>query len=520
MKTKKQIDIDDQKIKIISIALICISSIAFISRIYHYINPKNLWLDESLIAIAIYNTSLIDLIQGKYVITQSCPFLFGLYNKILAITTNYSPSILYFAPTIIGILLILFIAIFCIKYAGILYAFICIAIISVCKMPLYYSTEFKQYIFESVVTIFLLSNVINDIRNDNKYNLLNNKYPLYFSISLLVSSTSIFISTGLSFAIFIFLLNKKLFSFKYLCIKFVHIYKFFIIFFILYYIVYLKNTTPGMYIYWEKFFFPISLSDWPNYIKTVLWPIMTGMFQIGGFFGGFLSKIFTKIVFIFFPIGILSIYKRNKFEMLTFISPLLIASVAAFKIYPPGHPGMIGARLSLYLYPIIILISGYGILNLLKLIIRNISLRQIQIIFTIFVIGIALINISVARTGLGWQQSYELFEKIYKEKSYSDIVFVYSPTRYALDYWLAFNKRSLEYSILDREYFRSKKDKIDDAFSKNFISEKDNIYIIYSHYDVKDPDVVEKWFKDRGYRVETFHGIGAILQKIYHAHPK
>lgn len=515
MKTKNQSNIDDQKAKTIYIALICILSIASISRIYHYINPKNLWLDESLIAMAIYKTSLIDLIQGKYVITQSCPFLFGFYNKILAITTNYSPNILYFTPTIVGILLILFIARFCIKYDGILYTFICITIISVCKMPLYYSTEFKQYIFESVVTIFLLSNVINDIRNNNNHNLLNNKYPLYFSISLLVSSTSIFISTGLSFAIFIFLLKKNDFSFKNLCIKFIHIYKFFIIFFILYYIVYLKNTTSGMYIYWKEFFFPISLSDWPDYIKTVLWPIMTGMFQIKGF----LSKIFTKIIFIFFPIGIYTIYRRNKFELLTFISPLLIASLAAFKIYPPGHPGMIGARLSLYLYPIIILISGHGILNLLKLIIRNISLRQTRIIFTIFVIGIALINISFVRTGLGWQQSYELFEKVYKEKSCNDIIFVYSPTRYALDYWLAFNKRALEYSILDRKYFRSEKDKIDDNFSKNFISNKDNIYILYSHHDAKDPDVVERWFKSKGYKVETFYDIGAVLQKIYHVCP-
>lgn len=161
--------IEMKKKKTICLSLNTVLVITFISRIYHYFIHKNLWLDENLIAMAIYKTPLIDLLQGKYEYNQSCPLLFGLYNKILAIITNYSPSILYFIPTIVGILLILLIVKFCIQYDGILYAFICVAIISVCKMPLYYSTEFKQYIFEATATIFLLSNVIHDIQKQNIY---------------------------------------------------------------------------------------------------------------------------------------------------------------------------------------------------------------------------------------------------------------------------------------------------------------------------------------------------------------
>ena len=264
-----------------------------------------------------------------------------------------------------------------------------------------------------------------------------------------------------------------------------------------------------MYNYWDKYFFPLEFSEWPDYIKNILWPVAKGLFQMESWLGKYLAIL----VGLFFPVGLYAIYRKDKFEFMAFSAPLLVASIAAFKIYPPGHPGMIGARLSLYLYPVIVLISGYGILKFVELFFDNIPLKIIKGICALLVVGLLVINVLYAIRGMGHQQTYELFEEIYTKKNSSDILFVYSSTKPALDYWLLFNKKKMDYVVVDREYFRSKKDKIVEAFPDDLT--KDKIYIMYSHFWDNEPDLVDKLFQSKGYGLESTNSKRAFLQYFY-----
>ena len=72
-------------------------------RCYLYIYHKDLWLDESAIADAIYEASWSDLLAGRLPRMQSCPLAFAVINKLLSYITSYSPYVLYFLPTVAGI---------------------------------------------------------------------------------------------------------------------------------------------------------------------------------------------------------------------------------------------------------------------------------------------------------------------------------------------------------------------------------------------------------------------------------
>ena len=138
-------------VKTISLALYTIFCIAVTVRIYFYIQHKDLWCDESLLFSALYHGSWGDILQCKLLFAQCCPIFFAVVNKFL-LCFSCKQHILYFLPTCVGIGLLLIYLLLSEKMGGKLYALICCSLISVIYMPIYYSSEFKQYIFEAFVS--------------------------------------------------------------------------------------------------------------------------------------------------------------------------------------------------------------------------------------------------------------------------------------------------------------------------------------------------------------------------------
>lgn len=486
---------------------------AFLMRIYFYIFPKNLWLDEAMVALAIDRASWSELLRGQFNYYQSCPLFFAVINKILNVYTSYSPHVLYFLPTIAGMFLLLLLLKLCQVYEkSNLLAFVCIALAASCKMPLYYSSEFKQYIFEGLVSIFLLLNFIRDMHTETfRDKILSYRYPLLSSISLLIATPSVFVSAAIFMVIFIYLLINERRSFFYILWMTCSRYIVFLLISLIYYFFFLKNdaTQQVMSAYWEKFFIPHDINAWPEYIKNVVIPIWFGMFTVS-----YLRHFFAGVILLAFIIGCNFVYKRNRYEFAVCILPFIFATIAAYGIYPPGHPGLIGARLSFYLFPIIIFISSIGLFHVIKklfVLIRNKYFQQSLIFLICFFV--LCFNFGYISSGLAHQQTFSLFNTAYEEKKDNDCVLIYSASEPALQYWEIVSNKKINYIVIQSNIFKLEYKKIEESLPPNIFS-YDKLFIVYSHSWDGASEKMRKIFLEHGCHVETTREVGAVLQKI------
>lgn len=149
--------------RLLTISSVSILVIAIVTRIYLYSYHKDFWIDESMLACALYNGSWTDILQCKLEYTQCCPLFFALLAKAIS-PFSYTQYTLYFLPTCAGIALCLLIYAAAVRLEGKLYALLCCFFMCILKMPVYYSSEFKQYIFEGCLAIAMLFIFIRDIQ--------------------------------------------------------------------------------------------------------------------------------------------------------------------------------------------------------------------------------------------------------------------------------------------------------------------------------------------------------------------
>ena len=491
--------------------LLCV---AFLVRLYFYIFPKNLWLDEAMIALAIDKASWSELLRGQLSYNQSCPLFFAIVNKVLNVCTSYSPHALYFLPTAAGIVLLVLLVKLCRSYEkNSLLALICIALAASCKIALYYSSEFKQYIFEGLVTVFLLLNFIRDLHSGTlSKKIISYKYPLLFGISFLISTPSVFVSAAIFYAIFIYLLKENQYNFyntlRIICSRYVV----FIVICLAYYFFYLKNDAMQqfMYMYWKNFFIPHNISAWPDYACRVVKPIWCGMFTT--IYS--LKSSFPIMILFSFISGYYFVYKRNRYEFVACILPFVFAVIAAFGIYPPGHEGLLGARLSFYLFPIIIFVSSVGLYNIFNKFFAYSKKPYWQYIVIILICcSVLCINFKFLTSGLAHQQTFSLFETVHEKKKDSDYVLIYSYSEPALSYWEKISNKKIDYTILQHDIFNFDDKKIEKQLPQDVFSHN-KLFIVYSHSWDGASEKMKKIFLNHGYHVETSTDVGAVLQIV------
>lgn len=480
----------------------CIIAILFFAvatRIYLYIFHKDLWLDEAFLALAIYNGSWLNILCGKLDFGQLCPFGVALINKLLATTTSYSEHVIYFLPTVVGIAALMVIVRMARRLDGFLYAFICCALICICTIAIYYSSEFKQYIYEFFFSTMLLSIALDDIRLQNHEAFITFKYPLLMTLALLFSNTSIFISAGIGLTITIYLLCHRKLNLQQTVCTLASRYWLFLLVLPIYYFLYLKNSaSEGVYGYWQRFFFPTSLAAWPEYLRTVLLPVATGLFTTIK-----LTKPLTILIFITSIVGVCRLWRNNRYILLALILPLGFAVLAAFRFYPPGHEGIIGARLSLWALPIFILLAGQGILPFAQWIQHKCSRNTVKVIAIVVVCCLAVYNIITAKRGTGWQQIHSLVSTVSADYKNDDIVILYGGAVPAFRYYQIIDKTDIPYKVIDKESI------VDD-----FLKEKKRAFILYSHYSPEDSLKVKNYLESKGYTIEVITAQGAELQKV------
>lgn len=485
-------------------------------RCYLYIYHKDLWLDESAIADAIYEASWSDLLAGRLPRMQSCPLAFAVINKLLSYITSYSPYVLYFLPTVAGISIALLIYHFGMKLYGGRFTACCLTIYSLLFMPLYYSSEFKPYIFDFLFTIVLFGNLFVDIRKDDASRIfLSKKYPLLFAVSWLCSSTAIVCAAAIGITIFVYFCLSRKFTLTSLILKLVKLYCPFVIFAGLYYLLFLKQgASGGMYKFWKIGFIPSNPSEIPQWCNTVLKSVFYGLTTT--IYGSVLSNIMLCLALL----GIVTsfITKNKKYELIAFAVLSVIVCFLAIKVYPIGLPGgMHSARLVFYILPVIIFFVALGICSLVNICCKLQRRYQFFIILfavTVGLFGVVQSGVSNFKNRIHYEDSFQMYQTVLeKYNPDSDLIVIYNMVEYSFTYWKIFNSQqhNLPFVSISRDRLITLKDDLFALIGKKNYENKRRIFFLFTHRHPNATKNVMNYFKRRRLPVQEFKWPGTEL---------
>ena len=329
---------------------IMVLALGVLARIYCYIWHKDLWLDEAMLAFSMYGISFRELFFAPLPFTQAAPLGFLLVSKTLGAVFGYSEWVLYLLPFVCGLGTL----ILAYKIGKRLFSpFGCFVfvLLAVGNMGLlHYTTEFKQYGIEAFCS-FLMIYIYSRLEQRSK--------PLYLSLSIIACSLFAYTALFLGAAMYLALLiahRKRILGFLR-----EHFLYFLLLggFVALYYLLYIRyQRVDGFYEYWQSFFLPHSLSAYPAFIKDTLLGVLEG----------FTPLIRPQVVPVYMCMGLLGLvvaYKQSRFIFTLCVCALLVwVALSILRIYPFGHSGVIGGRLSLYMTPIFNLLCCYFLVAL------------------------------------------------------------------------------------------------------------------------------------------------------------
>lgn len=326
---------------------IMVLALGVLARIYCYVWHKDLWLDEAMLAFSMYGISFTELFFAPLPFTQAAPLGFLLVSKTLGAVFGYSEWVLYLLPFVCGLGTL----ILAYKIGKRLFSpFGCFVFIllAVGNMGLlHYATEFKQYGIEAFCSFLMIYIYI--------YSRLEQRSkPLYLSLSIIACSLFAYTALFLGAAMYLALLiehRKRILGFLRS-----HIVPFLLLggFVALYYLLYIRyQRVDGFYTYWQSLFLPHSLSAYPAFIKDTLLGVLEG-------FTPFIKPQAVPVYMCMGLLGLVIAYKQSRFIFTLCVCALLVwVALSLCRIYPFGHSGVIGGRLSLYMTPVFNLLCCY-----------------------------------------------------------------------------------------------------------------------------------------------------------------
>lgn len=192
------------------------------------------------------------------------------------------------------------------------------------------------------------------------------------------------------------------------------------IFFVLYYVFYLKfQRVDGFYTYWEKYFLPHSLSEYPRFIKEILLSILSSFTP--------LTEKYVWLYVVMWLFGMYIIFKQKR-DIFVICASAIVLYILLFllRIYPFGHHEVIGSRLSLYMSPIFYLPCCYALIFLAK---RGIALRFLTYIIVAFLCYKSILFYKhTYSSGHYIQQTHALITQANKNYTNDDIILIYNDT--------------------------------------------------------------------------------------------
>jgi len=343
-------------------------STCVLSRIYCLLFLKSMWLDEAALALALDKASWIHLLRGELINIQSTSLIFAIFGKLF-IEYCHSEILIHLLPTLSGCLTAYFLYRIGFRLAGNFLSVIILFCYSLSYPALYYSTEFKQYSTEMLVTTFLIYLFIKEQSIKEYY--FSWKIIGIFIISLCCSTPSIFVISGFCLIRvvenFLKIFSKSEYTLE-LCFFFrktIFPLCCFAIFALCYYHFYLKPTANRqMFSFWQSGFIPSNL------LGALKWTYEKGIFDFSGTLLKTPNMAVLYLLVLSTVIGIFLMFQRFRQLTLILLSVVAFALLTSYlKIYPTGkgsfHSSFMNSRLSLYLSPIFILFMAFTLHRLL-----------------------------------------------------------------------------------------------------------------------------------------------------------
>lgn len=391
-------------------------ALGVLARIYCYVWHKDLWLDEAMLAFSMYGISFTELFFAPLPFTQAAPLGFLLVSKTLGAVFGYSEWVLYLLPFVCGLGTL----ILAYKIGKRLFSpFGCFVFIllAVGNMGLlHYTTEFKQYGIEAFCS-FLMIYIYSRLEQRSK--------PLYLSLSIIACSLFAYTALFLGAAMYLALLiehRKRILGFLRS-----HIVPFLLLggFVALYYLLYIRyQRVDGFYTYWQSFFLPHSPSAYPAFIKDTLLGVLEG----------FTPFIKPQVVPVYMCMGLLGLviaYKQSRFIFTLCVCALLVwVALSLCRIYPFGHSGVIGGRLSLYMTPVFNLLCCYFLVAIFG------RWKWAAVALVAGILSVTLLR--YARIYPHWhyiQQTHALTTTLQTQANSDDLVLIYHASKPAFMYY-------------------------------------------------------------------------------------
>lgn len=418
-------------------------------RIYQYIFHKDLWLDEAAIAYSAYGIGWSELFFQALPNLQSAPFLFLVVSKFLGSIFGYGEHTLYFLPCVFGIATL----ILALKIAKLLFGdktigFLAFVVLVCGSLGLiYYSAEFKQYGIEAFCGFLLVY-----------FYLKNLEFKKFIAISVLCflsSHTGIFVAFA-CIAGYFYKTFSTPFSLK-SWIKsnstFIFLSAFLAVLFIIYYFAYIRyQAVDGFYNYWKQWLIPLNPLELPNFFVKIL-PVYSG-------FTPFDSGNIIPLYMLVSCIGLLWLW-QNKRDMFVVCAGILVIYIglSVCQIYPFGHGGIIGGRLSLFMSVFFYIMCTSGVNYLYD----RFSAKWWRQSLIVCILGLGIFGAyKNAQKFLPEhrhiQQTHDFITQIAKEYHESRLsdsakcVFVYNKARYAFFYYSHIDNLTIPYKIFDEEF--------------------------------------------------------------------
>lgn len=442
-------------------------------RIYQYIFHKDLWLDEATIAYSMYGVGWSELFFQALPNLQSAPFLFLVVSKFLGSIFGYGEHTLYFLPCVFGIATL----ILALKIAKLLFGdktmgFLAFVVLVCGSLGLlYYSAEFKQYGIEAFCGFLLVYCYLK--------HLAFKKFIAISVLCFLSSHTGIFVAfaciAGYFYKTFSTPFSPK--SWIKNNSTFILISAFLALLFIIYYFAYVRyQAVDGFYNYWKQYFIPLNPLELPSFFVKIL-PMYSG-------FTPFDCGNIIPLYMLVSCVGLYALWQNNRDIFVVCVGILVIyVGLSVCQIYPFGHGGIIGGRLSLFMSVFFYIMCASGANYLYD----RFSAKWWRESLIVCILGLALFSAyKNAQKFLPEhrhiQQTHDFITQIAKEYQQSELtdsakcVFVYSATNHAFLYYSHIDNLTIPHRIFDKEFNEQ------DSNVKFGSFHCQKIWILASHY--------------------------------------
>nr|QGT50226.1 hypothetical protein Helico6505_0580 [uncultured Helicobacter sp.] len=441
-------------------------------RIYLYLYHKDLWLDEAMLSFSLFGISFGEIFFQPLPHTQAAPLGFLLITKLGGLVFGYGEYWLYFMPLLCGIGSLLLAyrigAILFDNFGQCFFVLLCVGSMSL----LYYSTEFKQYGLEAfcaflAIYLYLTAGV--------------KRLCIAAVVMMFFSNTIIFIwgacVVGYAYqnrSHLITFIKQNFFSLLLPCVVF-----------LIYYVLYIRfQAVSGFYDYWDKYFLPHHLSEYPAFFKDTLLSLYSGFAPFGENKG---NKNIILVYMGFSLLGLFAMYKQKAHLCVVVISALVIyIALSWFRIYPFGHGGVIGSRLSLWMSVIFYLCCAYGVYALYK---QKIWLKSLAVILLLTCLFQAIYHESrhIRKNQHHIQQTHAFVDSIANNIQEGDCVWVYRKAAPAFNYYSFIDHLSIPYEVIDNDLSSFTFD------AKNCTSH----YVFATHYPIE-------WYEELRAIIENY----------------